>query len=78
MFYQIVSLVGAFCLLSAYGAGQMGRTGPHDRRYSAVNLLGAGLLLWVAIVDWRWGFILLETAWAANSIPPLFQRSAKS
>jgi len=34
------------------------------------------LLLWVALVDRRWGFILLEAVWALVSIPPLLRRSS--
>ena len=71
MFYQIISLVGALLLLVAYGGSQMGVTGPHDRLYSLANLVGASLLLWVAIVDLRLGFILLEIVWVLMSLQGL-------
>ena len=71
MIHQIVSLAGAFLILTAYVLNQRGVIGPSQRIYSAMNLVGSLLLLWVAIVDQRWGFILLETAWAIASIPPL-------
>lgn len=61
-------------ILLAYVLNQRGRLGPRDRTYSLINLVGSLLLLWVAIVDWRWGFILLESAWALVSLPPLFRR----
>ncbi len=73
MFHQIISLSGAVLILTAYVANQAGRLGPEKRLYSLLNLVGSLLLLWVAIIDWRWGFILLECAWAAVSIPPLIR-----
>lgn len=66
-----MNVIGAVLILGAYAANQMGWMGPAHRSYSAVNLVGALLLLWVAVVDVRWGFILLEAVWALVSIPPL-------
>ena len=60
MLYQILSLTGAALILIAYVANQRGLLGPRNATYNLMNLLGALLLLWVAVVDWRWGFILLE------------------
>lgn len=73
MIYQLLSLSGAACILSAYIANQRGLLGPDRTLYSILNLVGSLLLLWVAIVDLRWGFIVLEAVWAAVSIPPLFR-----
>lgn len=73
MFHQLLSLTGAACILSAYVANQRGLLGPERPLYSLLNLVGSLLLLWVAIVDLRWGFIVLEAAWAAVSIPPLLR-----
>jgi len=71
---QILSLAGAFLILAAYVSNQRGWLSPRDRSYNLMNLVGALLLLWVALVDWRWGFILLEAVWAAASLPPLLRR----
>ncbi len=75
MFYQIVSIVGAVMLLSAYLGLQRGWMGPGDRRHAALNFVGSALLAWVAIVDQRWGFILIEGAWALISLPALLRPS---
>lgn len=75
MLDQTMSLVGAGLILLAYVANQRGWLAPRDRGYNLMNLAGSLLLLWVALADWRWGFIVLEAAWAAISIPPLFRRS---
>lgn len=71
MLHQIVSLTGAALILGAYLANQMGAWSPRDRVYSLANFLGSLLLLWVAVVDWRVGFIVLEAAWAVISLPHL-------
>jgi hypothetical protein len=73
VFHQILSLVGASLILLAYAGNQHGWLPSRDRRYAALNLLGSLALLWVAIVDWRLGFMALEGAWALLSIPPLLR-----
>ena len=71
MLYQLVSVAGAVLILVGYAGLQMGWMERQDRWFNLVNLVGSALLAWVAIVDHRIGFILLETIWALLSIPPL-------
>lgn len=78
MFYQLISLTGAALILAAYVANQRGWLTPRHASYNLMNLVGALLLLWVALVDWRWGFIVLEGVWALASIPPLVRRPRTS
>ncbi len=73
MLYQIVSVIGAIMILSAYVAYQAGKLGREDRLYSLLNFVGSALLAWIAIVDQRWGFIALEVVWALISLPPLIR-----
>lgn len=73
MFYQLISLVGAALILAAYIALQTGRLGRQHRSFNALNFVGSALLTWVAVVDWRVGFIVLETAWALLSIPGMLR-----
>ncbi len=77
MFFQLVSVVGALLILGAYVANSRRWIGPGDRIYNGMNLLGALLLLWVAVVDRRVGFILLEIAWALVALPPLLRPPPK-
>ena len=71
MLQQLVSVAGALMILAAYAAYQNGRLGREDVSYNLLNVVGSGLLTWVAVVDRRWGFILLEAVWALLSVPPL-------
>lgn len=73
MFLQVISFVGALLILGAYFSYQRGWLGREHRLYSLMNFAGGALLAWVAIVDRRWGFVLLEGTWALLSIPPLIK-----
>ncbi len=68
---QIISLVGAILVLLAYFANSRQWLGPGDRWYNLMNLAGGLLLFWVAVVDRRAGFMILELTWALIAIPPL-------
>jgi drug/metabolite transporter (DMT)-like permease len=69
MVAQVMSLVGALLVLGGYFALQRGWLAGEDRLFNLLNLVGAGLLTWVAIEDRRVGFIILEGAWALLSLP---------
>lgn len=73
MLIQIISLLGAFLILLAYFANSRQWLSPKDRSYNLMNLVGGLLLLWVAVVDRRAGFVILELAWALIAIPPLLR-----
>ena len=75
MLDQIISLVGAALILAAYAALQANRLDQKSRTFCLMNFVGSGLLTWVAIVDRRIGFIILEGAWALLSLVPLFRPS---
>lgn len=71
--YQAVSVAGAVMVLIAYATLQQGILTREDRWFNLLNFVGAALLGWIAVVDRRWGFILLEVAWALLSLPPLLR-----
>jgi hypothetical protein len=73
---QLVSLAGAVMVLAAYLALQRGWLRREDRAYNALNLFGSLLLTYVAVVDRRLGFIVLEGAWALLSLWPLVKPPA--
>ncbi len=76
MLYQVISLVGAVLILAAYIALQTGRMARENRWFSVLNFAGSLLLTWVAVIDWRLGFVFLEGSWALLSIPGMFRRGS--
>ena len=64
MLLQLISVLGALMVLSAYGLIQAGIWRELDAGYLAFNIVGSLLLGIVAIADQRMGFIFLEFAWA--------------
>ncbi|MEO8946165.1 MAG: hypothetical protein ABI338_06680 [Gemmatimonadaceae bacterium] len=65
--------MGAALLLTGFVAMQLRRMRNDGALFNALNVVGSGLLAWVAIHDRRAGFILLEVVWALVSLPPLFK-----
>jgi len=65
VFYQVISMIGAALILVAYAGSQSGKMNRQDVSYNLLNLLGSGLLAWVAIVNRQAGFIILETVGGA-------------
>ena len=65
MLLQLMSVVGALMVLTAYGLNQGGVWRELHAGYLTLNIVGSLMLGVVAIADQRAGFILLEFAWAA-------------
>lgn len=70
---QVVQIVGALLILIAYAAAQVGAMDQHSRVYLLLNLVGAVVLAVLAWFEQLWGFLLLETVWAAVSLRGLVQ-----
>ena len=65
---QVVQIVGAVLILLAFTANQRGSMSPRSRTYLWLNFAGSVILAVVALVTVNWGFLLLETVWAAVSL----------
>ncbi len=60
-----VQIVGALLVLAAFAAVQLGRWSTDATPYLVINLVGAAALAGTALVASQWGFVLLNTTWAA-------------
>jgi hypothetical protein len=65
---QVIQIVGAALILTAYVAAQIERLDPQSRLYLSLNLIGSIVLAVLAAGGAQWGFLLLEGAWAIVSL----------
>jgi len=62
---DVLQVLGALAILAPFALAQFGRLRTTSPVYLWMNLLGAGLLGVLALIGAQWGFVLLETTWAA-------------
>jgi hypothetical protein len=65
---QVLSIIGAFFVLTAFTGLQMGRLDVESATYQVLNLVGAGVLTVTGLLTETWGFVLLNSVWTAISI----------
>ena len=72
---QLVQIAASLVVLVAFVAGQRGLLAPSSRAYLALNLGGSAVLAVLAALAMQWGFLLLESVWAAVSAWGLMRRA---
>lgn len=63
----LLQIAGAVTILVAFGLSVAGRMGQRTYWYLGLNLVGSLVLAVLAYAEEQWGFLLLETVWAAVS-----------
>lgn len=64
---QVIQVIGALLILTAFAAVQLERMQPSSRLYLTLNLVGSAILAVLALRTSQWGFVLLESVWAIVS-----------
>jgi hypothetical protein len=72
---QLIQVAGALAILVAFALAQFRVLDQHSYRYLALNFAGALVLAIEAYLERQWGFLLLESAWAAISAWALVGRT---
>ena len=70
---QLVQIIGALLILTAFAAAQFGRLDQRSVSYLVLNLIGSAILAVLAAVEEQLGFLLLESIWAIVSAWSLFE-----
>ena len=65
---DVLGMVGVACVLTAYGLLQTERLDQRDRAYSAINAVGAALILASLVYDFNLPSAVVESAWLVISL----------
>lgn len=64
---QILSSLGAILVLIAYGSHQLKWMRSDRVPYNLLNLIGGGLLAYIALRPFQIGFVIMEGSWTVIS-----------
>jgi len=63
-----LQFVGALGILAAFTLVQLRRLATDGWAYQSLNLVGAGILTCLALVEAQWGFVILQGVWASAAL----------
>lgn len=72
---QLMQVLGAIMILSAFVLAQMKALDQHSYVYLLLNLVGSAILAVDAFEGSDWGFVLLEVVWGAVSAWSLIKKA---
>ena len=75
--YATVQILGSLLILAAFVAALAGRLEQAGYAYLWLNAAGSTVLAVEAAISLQWGFLLLETVWAAVSLGSIARRLAR-
>ena len=78
MLMQVISILGALLVLTAYGGHQIERLRYDTYTYQVLNLIGGAALLVAAITTRQAGLIIMEGAWTVISAGGLMKVMRKA
>ncbi len=70
---QIISSIGAFCCLLGYVGHQLRWMDANKIFYNVLNIIGAGILAYIAFRPFQAGFFIMEGVWAIVSFYTLIK-----
>ena len=65
---QIWSFAGALLILIAYAGHQMKWIDSRGATYNILNVIGSGILAYIAFRPFQVGFVVMEVAWLVLSL----------
>ena len=75
--YDFVGNLGVACVLGTYFALQSGRMSIEDVRYSAINALGAVLIMVSLYYDFNLSSFIIEVFWLTTSVYGMLRRALR-
>ena len=70
--HDVVGMAGVACVLAAYGLLQTGRMHSTQVSFSALNALGAGLILVSLLHEFNLSAFVIEAVWLVISLYGMF------
>lgn len=71
-----LQFAGALGILIPFTLVQFRRTTAHSWPYLGLNVAGAAVLTWLAVVESQWGFVILQGVWALAALAGMLRRAS--